>query len=784
MGDISFRLDVVESDDTWVVFCDSPFGRTVQKLPAPFSGPELERRLTAVEKSLVRSSAHLVTRRAAAPERTAQDFGAELSRALLTGRIRILFARCREKAREQGVDLRVLVNPDGPGVSRIPWEFVIDPDRDDDYLALRLPVARSPHLMEPVAPLPFAPPLRVLGILSRPADLPALDAERERADLTRALNRLSTDMVEIQWLPGDRWSDLAEAIRSRPWHVLHFVGHGGFDEDQESGYLELSDDQGHARPILATDLGRLLAANHDLRLVVLNACESAVTGAGGFFSSTAAKLMREGVPAVVAMQYEITDAAALAFSSSFYEGLARGLPVDQAVRLARESVKMTMTSLEWATPVLFLASEETHLFSPPSRSDERGVVPAATGTYGGSGMVQAGADWLGATRMRLAQTLRAGEASGSRTATGSGPSAGRDSPSGAGTAAAPSLPPRPAAARDWVDGPDLRGRPEAMGQTGAGRLGTPDVREPDGGASVPAADRIGALQGVGSCSHAAVGPRDLVALACSDGVVRIVSPRSGRCLAQCALPGREPARRVAWGPWPRHVASTHDGGLVVVWDLETEVPVRVLRAASRRVEAVAFSGDGRWLAAAGERRLRVYDSNGAQVRDLPVPPDASVHGESRGLREISAVAFSPDDRHVCMAGDDGMARQFDVQGRVTAVWRHPTALRCMDVAPDRLVTGSAAGRASVWGWSGALLHRTEQGASVDLVAFAADGGLLATAGADRTLCVWGRHGQAFSRTTLSRSLKGLRFRVDGSLLTVDSAGRLEIWRSSSEGSPA
>ena len=60
-------------------------------------------------------------------------------------------------------------------------------------------------------------------------------------------------------------------------------------------------------------------------------------------------------PSVVAMQYEISDPAALAFSSSFYEGLARGLPVDRAVTLARESVKMTLHSLEWATPVLFLA---------------------------------------------------------------------------------------------------------------------------------------------------------------------------------------------------------------------------------------------------------------------------------------------------------------------------------------------------------------------------------------------------------------------------------------------
>src|SRR4029453_4093333 len=45
------------------------------------------------------------------------------------------------------------------------------------------------------------------------------------------------------------------------------------------------------------------------------------------------------------------------------------VPVDRAVTLARESVKMTFRSLEWATPVLFLASDETRVFAVPSRPE-------------------------------------------------------------------------------------------------------------------------------------------------------------------------------------------------------------------------------------------------------------------------------------------------------------------------------------------------------------------------------------------------------------------------------
>lgn len=765
MGDISFRLDVVESGSTWVVVCTSPYGRTVQKVPAPFSDAELDTRLTAVEKSLVRSSAKLVTRRAAAPERTARDFGDDLSQTLLAGDVRILFAKCREKAREQGADLRVLVNPDGPRVSRIPWEFVVDPDRLDDYLALRVPVARSPHLMEPVAPLRFQPPLRVLGVLARPADLPALDAERERADLTRALSRLSSDMVQIKWLPGDRWSDLAEEIRSRPWHVLHFVGHGGFDEDSQSGYLELSDDDGNARPILATDLGRLVADNPDLRLVVLNACESAVTGAEGFFSSTAAKLMREGVPAVVAMQYEITDDAALAFSSSFYECLARGMPVDRAVMLARESVKMTMRSLEWATPVLFLASDETHLFAA-QEAPVRGETSAPREETDAGRGTHAATDWLSVTRTKLGQILKVGEGPVVPPSAGTGASTAHDHIRARSSEVTHPFP------APSTYGPDV---------TAAGGRAPSSGTAAPGDFAVPEAIRLRVLPGAGPCTHVAIGPRDLVAAVGGDGVVRVVSSRSGRCLAQCALPHRERALRVTWSPWPRHVASSHDGGLVAVWDLETEVPVRVLRAASRRVEVVAFSHDGRWLAAAGERRLRVFDSNGVQVRDLPVPGDLAVPGEGRPLRTITTIAFTSDDRHVLVAGDDCLVRQLDVHGRVTAVWRHPAVVACMDVATDWLVTGSVAGRVTVWDWAGRLLHRWEHGAHVDLVAMAPGGASIVSAATDRTVRTWSPDGRPLSGSVTSRRPAGLRFLADGSgLLTVDSGGQLEVWRTTVE----
>jgi hypothetical protein len=73
-------------------------------------------------------------------------------------------------------------------------------------------------------------------------------------------------------------------------------------------------------------------------------------------------LIQQGVPAVVAMQFEITDRAAIAFSDDFYASLVLGLPVDVAVNEARKSIYAQPNATEWATPVLYLRSPDGVLF--------------------------------------------------------------------------------------------------------------------------------------------------------------------------------------------------------------------------------------------------------------------------------------------------------------------------------------------------------------------------------------------------------------------------------------
>ncbi|HKR67661.1 MAG TPA: CHAT domain-containing protein, partial [Streptosporangiaceae bacterium] len=247
-----FRLDIVEIGDQWVVTCMSSQGKAVARIPAPFKPEVLQRALTDIERALIRSYSPVTTRRAAPVDQYVREFGETLSDAVLTGDVRRLFDRCRQEAREHNTPMRILLDPDGPQVSAIPWEFIVDPHARDDYLALRVSMARAPHLIGSAPSSRVKLPLRVLGVSAQPLDLPELDMQRERHDISGAFKRrLNPGDVYLEWLSHDRWTDLAEAIRSHPWHVLHIMSHGGFDSETGSGYVQLSGDDGSARPISA-----------------------------------------------------------------------------------------------------------------------------------------------------------------------------------------------------------------------------------------------------------------------------------------------------------------------------------------------------------------------------------------------------------------------------------------------------------------------------------------------------------------------------------------------------
>ena len=97
------------------------------------------------------------------------------------------------------------------------------------------------------------------------------------------------------------------------------------------------------------------------------------------FAGVATTLVQLGVPAVVAMQFEISDGAAILFAEELYTNLiARQAPIDAAVSEARKAIYIEQAGVEWATPVLFMGDTDVDLFDfrvaaavlPPPRRPE------------------------------------------------------------------------------------------------------------------------------------------------------------------------------------------------------------------------------------------------------------------------------------------------------------------------------------------------------------------------------------------------------------------------------
>ena len=121
-------------------------------------------------------------------------------------------------------------------------------------------------------------------------------------------------------------AELQRRLRQGQYHIFHFVGHGGFDKQAEDGILILEDQEERGRRVSAQFLGTLLHDHRPLRLAILNACEGGRASRVDPFAGTAQSLVQQGIPAVIAMQFEVTDDAAICFTREFYAAIAVGYP--------------------------------------------------------------------------------------------------------------------------------------------------------------------------------------------------------------------------------------------------------------------------------------------------------------------------------------------------------------------------------------------------------------------------------------------------------------------------
>jgi hypothetical protein len=295
-----------------------------------------------------------------------ETLGSLLYATLLNGRVGGLFERSvKEATTEDRLRVQLVFGSDDTlPLARIPWEFLYYPDTraTKGFFFLAHPaliLARYIPLSTPRPPLRVGRGgLKFLTVLSQPAGerpvmgRPVLD-EIRRLCVERGLQQETLEDPTIERFRA--------ALKRVQPHVLHFVGHGQYEQQHREGTIALLGRNGEAVWVTDDTFAEYFR-NWVPRLVVLHACEGGHVDLSSNFAGLAPQLIRMKVPAVVAMQYPISNQTGLAFIRSFYDSLGNGEPVDNACHDARQAITLdnprAYSSRDFGAPVLYMNSRD------------------------------------------------------------------------------------------------------------------------------------------------------------------------------------------------------------------------------------------------------------------------------------------------------------------------------------------------------------------------------------------------------------------------------------------
>jgi len=361
----NFDLEFYKTEDGYKVKARSFAGETTETIALPFTLAQAQKLVVELERGLAQN---------AVKSETVKEWGGGLYETIFVNDIRAVFKSSLDLVNakgEGGLRLRLHLR-DAVELSHLPWEYLYQAATNQFLCHNRqTPMVRYLEIPKVISPLSLELPLRLLVMISSPTNLAPLDVEHEKKKIQTALQSLADkQLVEITFLEAATVAELHKTLRRAEFHVFHFIGHGDFNEAANQGVLIFENEDESGDEVKAEQLGAILCNHPSLRLVVLNSCKGSRTSLANPFAGTATTLIQQGIPAVVAMQFSISDATAVKFAGEFYAAVADGLPVDMAVTEARVGIFSDEDHLEWGTPVLFMRSDDGALFKIGGATEE------------------------------------------------------------------------------------------------------------------------------------------------------------------------------------------------------------------------------------------------------------------------------------------------------------------------------------------------------------------------------------------------------------------------------
>jgi hypothetical protein len=306
------------------------------------------------------------------PGEEAAEYGRRLTdMVFLDPDVRSAFLQARSSAHAQELPLRLrlVIGPNAPELHNVHWETLLDPQNNN-------PLSTTENLLfsrylgsadwRPVRLRPHRD-LQALLVIANPANLASyqLAPVDVAGELARAKAGLGSLRVSVLGEPGDgqpaTLNNIVARLRESEYDILYIVAHGTFARGEP--FLWLVGEDGNVSHASADQLATYLQelANRP-RLVVLASCESAGSGSGDALLALGPSLAEAGIPAVLAMQGQISMPTVAQFMPIFFQELQRDGQVDRALAAARGSVRTRYDS--WM-PVLFMRLKSGRIWYTP-----------------------------------------------------------------------------------------------------------------------------------------------------------------------------------------------------------------------------------------------------------------------------------------------------------------------------------------------------------------------------------------------------------------------------------
>jgi RNA polymerase subunit RPABC4/transcription elongation factor Spt4 len=340
--------------------------------------------------------------------------GLHLYRLLFNEEIRDKFNKAIENSEKKQSNLRLRLNlvfeESAKRFSLLPWEFLFLPDKHDglegEFLAEKTDLILTRFLPLPnvikLAPDPGDTPVRILIVSSHPtrSNGKFLDKIIDD-DFIEYFKKLKSKNIRVEHLADPNLEQLQEFIQGGEDenakktegfvpHIFHFIGHGEAgrialkksrediikDIPKEQRHLVDPDQEDDAEWIGGDVLTNIFKSAKP-KFVFLNACNAAKSEYKGYnylSNSIAQVLSNSKIPAVLAMQYEISNDDASNFAKKVYSEIIAGTAIDQAVKngiLELGSKMPVWNHPRFGIPVFYLgAKDTTFLTITPSLNTE------------------------------------------------------------------------------------------------------------------------------------------------------------------------------------------------------------------------------------------------------------------------------------------------------------------------------------------------------------------------------------------------------------------------------